>query len=98
MIRSLKSHNFDHILGSQCFLNDSQFLTKFWDQDIDQICEQVNKKLGKRFKRLGKGETEQSSSFRMNARQLASHLHVYISVGTLDCFDCKDLEFRGLSC
>ena len=58
----------------------------------------MNKKLGKRFKRLGKGETEQSSSFRMNARQLASHLHVYISVGTLDCFDCKDLEFRGLSC
>ena len=65
MIRSLKSHNFDNIVGSQFFffLNDSQFLTKFWDQDIDQICEQVNKKLGKRFKRLGKGETEQSSSF-----------------------------------
>ena len=57
MIRSLKSHNFDHIWGHIFFKNDSQFLTKFWDKDIDQICEQVNKKLGKRFKRLGKGET-----------------------------------------
>ena len=57
----------------------------------------MNKKLGKRFKRLGKGEPEQSSSFRMNARQLASHLHVYISVGTLKAWTLTVLIVKILS-
>ena len=104
MIRSLKSHYFDHILGSQCFLNDSQFLTKFWDQDIDQICEQVNKKLGKRFKRLGKGETGWAEFIFLNECETACitfacvHLSWNSESLDVDCFDSKDLEFRGLSC
>ena len=90
--------------GHSLFLNDSQFLTKFWDQDIDQICEQVNKKLGKRFKRLGKGETGWAEFIFLNECETACitfacvHLSWNSESLDVDCFDSKDLEFRGLSC
>ena len=59
----------------------------------------MNKKLGKRYKRLGKGETGFLNECETACITFACvHLSWNSESLDVDCFDSKDLEFRGLSC